>query len=157
MTKGIFIALGSNLGNRRANLKKAVELLKCEIIKSSSLYETEPVGFLDQPWFLNSVVLVDTKLSAVDLLRRCQEIEAKLGRRRDIPKGPRTVDLDLLFYDQMILNTPDLILPHPEIANRRFVLAPLNEIAPDFIHPVLQKTVAELLRDCPDQSTVTQL
>lgn len=157
MTEGIFIALGSNLGDRRLNLQRATELLRVEILKSSSLYETEPVGYLDQPWFLNSVILIQTYLSPVDLLRRCQEVEEKLGRKRDIPKGPRTLDLDLLFFNQIILNTPELILPHPAIADRRFVLEPLNEIAPDFIHPVLHKTVSGLFRDCPDQSVVKKL
>lgn len=157
MTEGIFIGLGSNLGDRRLNLQRAAELLQVEILKNSSLYETEPVGYLQQPWFLNSVIWVQTELSPVDLLRRCQKVEKKLGRKRDIPKGPRTLDLDILFFNQVILNIPDLILPHPAIPERRFVLEPLNEIAPDFIHPVLLKTVSELLRDCPDQSIVRRL
>lgn len=157
MTEGIFIALGSNLGDRLKNLQRAAELLQVEILKNSSLYETEPVGYLQQPWFLNSVIRVHTELSPVDLLRRCQEVEKKLGRKRDIPKGPRTLDLDILFFNQVILNMPDLILPHPAILERRFVLEPLNEIAPNFIHPVLHKTVSELLRDCPDQSIVKKL
>jgi 2-amino-4-hydroxy-6-hydroxymethyldihydropteridine diphosphokinase len=157
MTEGIFIGLGSNLGDRRLNLQRAAELLQIEILKNSSLYETEPVGYLQQPWFLNSVIWVQTELSPVDLLRRCQEVEKKLGRKRDIPKGPRTLDLDVLFFNQVILNIPDLILPHPAIPERRFVLEPLNEIAPDFIHPVLLKIVSELLRDCPDQSIVRKL
>lgn len=157
MTEGIFIALGSNLGERHQNLQSAVELLRVEILKSSSLYQTEPVGYLDQPWFLNSVISIRTDLSPVDLLRRCQEVEGKLGRKRDIPKGPRTADLDILFFDQLVLNTPELILPHPAIADRRFVLEPLNEIAPDFIHPVSRKRISELLQACPDQSIVRRM
>jgi 2-amino-4-hydroxy-6-hydroxymethyldihydropteridine diphosphokinase len=157
MKSGIFLGLGSNLGDRAKNLQEAQKLLDLEILRRSSIYETEPVGYLDQPWFYNAVVLIDTNLTAEGLLARCKEVEQALHRQRGIPTGPRTIDLDLLFYHQAILNTPDLAVPHPAIPQRRFVLEPLNEIAPSFMHPLLKQTVAELLRICPDQSIVRKL
>jgi 2-amino-4-hydroxy-6-hydroxymethyldihydropteridine diphosphokinase len=148
----IFLGIGSNLGNRLSNLQFAFDHFT--VTKKSSIYETEPVEFLEQPWFLNAVVRIETKFSPQELLAYCQSIEMKLGRKREIAKGPRTLDLDILFYADVVLNEPDLIIPHPAIAERRFVLEPMNEIAPDFIHPVLKISISELLANCPDSSTV---
>lgn len=157
MDTGIFIGLGGNLGDRKKNLKKAGELLGLEIVRSSSLYETEPVGYLDQPWFLNAVIRLRTDLQPLELLRRCQEVERRLKRQRKIPMGPRSIDLDILFYGDAVSADPVLTLPHPAVAARRFVLVPLAEIAPDFVHPVLHKTIAVLLDECPDISLVRKL
>jgi 2-amino-4-hydroxy-6-hydroxymethyldihydropteridine diphosphokinase len=151
----IFLGLGSNIGDRLANLSDAFS--NFSVLQRSSIYETEPVGFLNQPWFLNAVINIDTPLSPHALLEFCQSLEKRLGRKRDIPKGPRTIDIDLLFYENRIVSGPKLVIPHPEIAHRRFVLEPLNEIASDFVHPVLNKTITELLRDCIDDSTVGKL
>jgi 2-amino-4-hydroxy-6-hydroxymethyldihydropteridine diphosphokinase len=157
MTEGIFIGLGSNVGDRHFYLQNAIELLQLKVLRNSSLYETEPVGYLDQSWFLNSVILIETDITPVELLLRCQQVENRLGRKREIPKGPRTIDLDILFFHQLILDTPQLIVPHPAIQDRRFVLEPLEEIAPAFMHPVWNKTVSQLLHDCPDKSIVRRL
>lgn len=157
MATGIYLGIGSNLGERRANLQNAVRLSGLKVIRHSSIYETEPVGYLDQHWFLNAVLEVETDLLPSDLLNLCQKVEALLLRVRKTPKGPRTIDLDILFYGDLILQNQVLTLPHPAIQDRRFVLEPLNEIAPDLIHPVLKKTVALLLRECSDTSQVRRL
>jgi 2-amino-4-hydroxy-6-hydroxymethyldihydropteridine diphosphokinase len=157
MSSGIFLGLGSNLGDREQNLIEAKRLLFLQVLHSSSIYETEPVEYLNQPWFLNVVVEVEEGLTARELLVRCQEVEHRMGRQRNIPKGPRKIDLDVLFYNNLVLNDPDLIIPHPSIPERRFVLAPINEIAPDFTHPVLGKTIRQLLLDCSDHSIVRKL
>jgi 2-amino-4-hydroxy-6-hydroxymethyldihydropteridine diphosphokinase len=115
-----------------------------EIIRVSSWYFTEPVGLEDPEWFINGVVLLDTSLLPEILMQKMLEIEAAMGRKRTVKWGPRVVDLDLLCYDQLILNSPDLTIPHPLLEKRRFVLEPMAEVAPDYIHPVLQKTVARL-------------
>jgi 2-amino-4-hydroxy-6-hydroxymethyldihydropteridine diphosphokinase len=115
-----------------------------EIIRVSSWYFTEPVGIEDPEWFINGVVLLDTSLFPEILLQQMLEIETAMGRKRTVKWGPRVIDLDLLCYDQLILNSPDLTLPHPFLEKRRFVLEPMAEIAPDYCHPVLQKTVIQL-------------
>jgi len=127
------------------------------ILKQSSVYETEPVGFLQQPWFYNMVIQIDTDRDPRALLQYCQQIELRLGRTREIFKGPRTIDIDILFYGDLTVQQPDLIIPHPEIPNRRFVLEPLNEIAPDLVHPGIDKRISELLLVCVDTSTVRKL
>lgn len=147
LSNSVFIGLGTNLGNRERNLKKALEHIKAfiKIEYTSSIYETEPVDYEDQAWFLNMVIKGTTKLSAIHLLEKLQSIEDSMGRVRTIKSGPRIIDLDILFYSDKIINCGDLIVPHPEIQNRSFVLTPLQEIAPEFMHPKLKKKMTHLL------------
>jgi 2-amino-4-hydroxy-6-hydroxymethyldihydropteridine diphosphokinase len=146
------IALGSNLDSeggrgRRGNLLEAVERVKelGEVVAVSSFYDTAPVGYTEQPRFLNGALLLETDLEPVELLRELLAIEQSMGRVRGVDKGPRVIDLDLLLYGQTVLETEGLTLPHPEMADRRFVLEPLAEIAPWMVHPVLGLTVGKLL------------
>ncbi len=153
----VYLSLGSNLGDRVANLRAGLAGLagsgfRCE--RSSSYYETEPVGFHDQPWFLNIAVCAETVLAPMDLLKRCLEIELAQGRARGLRNGPRTLDIDILLYGDQAFEEPGLIIPHPRMGQRRFVLEPLAEIAPEVYHPVLMKTVLALLESCPDHSSV---
>lgn len=117
----------------------------------SSIYETEPQDVRDQPWFLNLVVEIATRLAPVELLARIHEVEAHLGRTRDVPKGPRTVDIDILFYDDRVIETSTLRIPHPRLAERRFVLEPLAELAPHLRHPITGRTAVEMLSAVRDQ------
>jgi 2-amino-4-hydroxy-6-hydroxymethyldihydropteridine diphosphokinase len=151
-----FIGLGSNLGDRTATLRTAIQRLEAlgRITGISSLYETEPVGYLEQPSFLNAVVALETALTPADLLRALLGIERDLGRVRSFPNAPRTLDLDLLLVDNVILDTPDLTLPHPRLHGRAFVLVPLAEIAAQVVHPGSGKTMQKLLRALPDQGGV---
>ena len=142
------IALGSNLGDREANLREALRRLSAlgEVKAVSGFCDTEPVGYLDQPWFLNAAAVLETPLPPLQLLAGMLAIEHEMGRERLIPKGPRVIDLDLLLYEERVMSTSELTLPHPEMHARRFVLEPLSEIAPDWRHPALHRTVSELLR-----------
>jgi 2-amino-4-hydroxy-6-hydroxymethyldihydropteridine diphosphokinase len=145
----VYIALGSNVGNRLANLKNAVSNLppQMNVRKKSPVYETPPWGFKDQPPFLNQVVMAETYMEAEPLLGHLKRLETALGREPGFPNGPRLIDMDILFYDDLIIDSPPLVIPHPRLHQRAFVLVPLNDIAPDLIHPVLDKPVSELLLD----------
>ena len=158
----VFLGLGSNLGDRLRNLEEAAKRidLRCgQIVKQSSIYETDPVDFLDQPAFLNQVVEIKTSLTPVELMTECLSIEREMGRVRDIPKGPRSLDIDILIYDKREIDISEpiqLLIPHPRMHLRRFVLEPLAEIAADFMLPTNQ-TVNEVLKDLTDSSRVTKL
>lgn len=148
MAHRVYIALGTNLGDRSTNLMAAQMMLSQEGIRlrgASKVYETAPWGVLDQPDFLNQVLMVETQQNPQELLKCFKDIEYRLGRRTGVRYGPRPMDLDILLYDDMVLETPDLVIPHPRLAERAFVLVPLADLAPDLIHPVLKKTVRELL------------
>ena len=144
-----YIGLGSNLGDKKANCRKALELLaeECRVVRVSSLYHTDPVGYIEQEEFVNAVAAVETDRSPSGLLALCHAIEGRLGRTRTVHWGPRTIDLDILLYGDVVLEQPDLVIPHPLMAERMFVLAPLAEIDPDLMHPVLHKTALQLLHD----------
>jgi 2-amino-4-hydroxy-6-hydroxymethyldihydropteridine diphosphokinase len=144
----VYLSLGSNLGDRECNLEESTRQISefAVIKKSSGIYETEPWGLKDQPRFLNQVILVETKLAPEELLSHLKTIEQKMGRKKTVHYGPRLIDLDILFYDDLLLKTPDLIIPHPHITERAFVLVPLAEIAPNMIHPQHNKTIRELLK-----------
>lgn len=151
-----FVSLGSNLGDRNAYLKQAVQRLGqlpgTRVTRRSSLYRTDPVGYVEQPWFLNAVVELTTHLDPLPLLGALLAIEAELGRVRSVRWGPRTLDLDLLAMDDIQMDTEQLVLPHPRFSERRFVLVPWQELDPDY--RIKGKTVAEHLRQCPDESGV---
>ena len=151
-----YMGLGSNLGSTTTNLRLAVTALSRlgTIAAVSPLYSTEPVGYADQNWFLNACVALQTDLSAEQLLTEIAKIEAALGRERTIPNGPRKIDIDLLFYDDLLVYTADLTVPHPRLHERRFVLEPLAAIAPELVHPGLGKTIAELLARIPPEPAV---
>lgn len=149
-----YLSLGSNLGDRAANLRIAIDRLRelGVIIAESSLYETEPVEVGTQPWFLNCAVALTTAFAPGPFLRRILALEQAMGRQRTAAKEPRTIDVDILFMGGIVVDSPTLMLPHPGIQSRRFVLAPLAEIAPNLMHPVLQKTITQLLNCLPPES-----
>ena len=156
----VFISLGSNLGDRIQNINKAVHRIESTlgvIIKQSALYETKPWGKHDQPDFLNQVILLYSDKIPQECLNTLSSIERELGRKRDEKWGARIIDLDLLYVNDQNINTQKLILPHPGIPNRRFVLVPLAEVAPDFIHPQLLKSQKQLLEECTDELEVKLL
>ena len=153
----IYLSLGSNLGDRAANLKSAIEALAdigVRVLRRSSIFETEPVDFLAQPWFLNCVVEAETSREPRQLLEELQGIEREFGSRKLVPRGPRIIDLDILFYGTEMIHEAGIEIPHPRLAERRFVLVPLAELAPEFQHPVLRMTAAELLAATKDRSVV---
>jgi 2-amino-4-hydroxy-6-hydroxymethyldihydropteridine diphosphokinase len=146
----VYLGIGSNLGNRQNNCEKSLSLLEekgITIIKRSSMIETEPWGVQDQPKFINLVVEIQTELEPGELFCTLKEIEVAIGRTETVRWGPRIVDLDILFYNDAIINSSELIIPHPGIQDRIFVLKPLSEIAPDKMHPVLKKSVRELFQE----------
>lgn len=156
-----FIGLGSNLGQREDFIERAVAALAqtpglC-VRRRSGLYEAEPVGVSEQPWFVNAVVEIETDVSPHALLTVCKQIERALGRQERGRYGPREIDLDILFYDDLIVHESDLQIPHAQLHRRRFVLVPLCEIAPDHVHPVLHQTVAQLLAHVTDSAEVRPL
>jgi 2-amino-4-hydroxy-6-hydroxymethyldihydropteridine diphosphokinase len=158
MDHTVYLALGSNLDNRLANLKRAVTALspQMDVKAKSHIYETPPWGYEDQPKFLNQVIQVKTYLEPEPLLKHIKRLEVMLGRKASFQNGPRLIDMDILFYDDLILNTPSLVIPHPRLHERGFVLLPLMDIAPDLVHPVLQKSVRELLASC-NVSDITKI
>lgn len=153
----IYLSLGSNLGDRAANLRRAIELLPragVRVLRESPLYETEPVDFLEQPWFLNCVVEAETSLAPRALLDNLQAIERNLGSKKLVSRGPRIVDLDVLIYGDQVIHESGMEIPHPRMAERLFVLIPLAELAPELRHPLSRRRIAELLALTKDRSTV---
>jgi 2-amino-4-hydroxy-6-hydroxymethyldihydropteridine diphosphokinase len=153
--KMAYLSLGTNLGDRERNLESAIEKLAAQdlrIRRISSVYETAPVDTDDPRWFLNLVVEAETDLFPMQLLWRAGKIEHSLGRVRTVVNGPRTIDIDILLYGHAVIRSPSLEVPHPRMTQRRFVLAPLAELAPDLRHPVIRKTIQELLDAAPQQS-----
>jgi len=146
----VYLALGSNLGDRLANLKQAIAALspQMEVKAKSRVYETPPWGHTDQPMFLNQALKVKTYVEAEPLLKHLKRLEIALGRKATFQYGPRLIDIDILFYDDLVLDTPSLVIPHPQLHERGFVLMPLNDIAPDLVHPTLKQTVREMLSLC---------
>ena len=156
----VYLSLGSNLGDRTENLRLAIAALAqagVHVTRESSIYETEPVDYLEQGWFLNCVVEAETQLDPFALLRALRAIEAHMGSKKEIPKGPRLMDLDILLYGSESVATPELQIPHPRMHLRRFVLAPLAELAPNLTHPTWHATAAELLARVADRSEVRRL
>ena len=155
-----YLLTGGNEGDRILHMQQAranIELICGRVLQISSLYETAPWGKTDQPDFLNQVLLVETKLTPRSLLEAILSIEGNLGRRRTVKNAPRTIDIDILFYDELITKEPGLVIPHPRIADRRFVLEPMNEMSPDFLHPLLKKTIHQLLQECTDELAVKKM
>lgn len=156
----IFLITGGNIGNRKKNLETAAELIKKhvgKIIKSSKIYETDAWGITDQPTFYNQVLIIESKYSAREVMRKILKIEEKMGRIRSIKNAARIIDIDILFFNDEVINESNLIIPHTEISNRRFVLIPLNELVPEMIHPVFKKSIHELLSTTKDELNATPL
>ncbi len=151
--KRIYLSLGSNIGDREGHLREAVTRLgqsEIRVLGCSPVYETEPVDYTQQGWFLNLVVSGETVLFPMQLLSRLGRVERELGRVRGVPKGPRTIDIDILFYAAAVVDTPRLQIPHPRVAERRFVLQPLADLAPELRHPVTHRTVRQMLVSAPE-------
>ncbi len=159
MRKRVYLSLGSNVGDRTRNLKTAIEKLERlgNVVATSSLYETEPLEVSDQPWFLNLALALDTQSTPQELLQALLAIEQEMGRRRTRNKGPRNIDIDILLFNDSIIATKGLTIPHPALQQRRFVLEPLAEIAPELRHPVLNKTIAELRDQLPPGQKTTKI
>ena len=155
-----YLSIGSNIGERLKFIEQAVSFLglceEIEVVQTSALYETEPWGVKDQNWFLNVAVEINTTLSPQDLLVKCNQIESTLGRTRDVEKrwGERTVDIDIVFYGKQIINTDILVVPHTRMHERAFVLVPMLEIAPEFVHPIFNKSMVDLYESLVDVEDV---
>jgi 2-amino-4-hydroxy-6-hydroxymethyldihydropteridine diphosphokinase len=155
-----YLLIGGNLGNREENLGRSRVHIATDIgkiLRSSSIFETEAWGKQDQPPFLNQVLLIETNSTVTNVLHQLLTIEERMGRKRMEKFGPRLIDIDILFFNNDIIHEPGLTVPHPHLHERRFTLEPLNEIAPLMIHPVLKKTITELLESCPDPLAVKKL
>jgi 2-amino-4-hydroxy-6-hydroxymethyldihydropteridine diphosphokinase len=156
MTK-LYLSLGSNIGNRAENIARAIAALGergVRVTRESSLYETEPLEIKEQPWFLNCAIEAETELSSERLMEVLLDIEREMGRERGVPKGPRLIDMDILLYGSEVVRAAGLEIPHPRMAERKFVLVPLAEIAAEVNYPVSTMTIAEMLEATPDQSEV---
>ncbi len=158
--KRAYLSLGSNLGDRAGNLKRALEELTgagVHVLRVSSYYKTEPVEFRAQSWFINCVAEVETELMPLRLLSVCKLIERRLGRRRGVRKGPRDMDIDILLFEDAVIHSQELVIPHERMAERRFVLAPLAELAPELRHPVSLETIREMLHNTQDAAHVVRM
>jgi 2-amino-4-hydroxy-6-hydroxymethyldihydropteridine diphosphokinase len=156
----VFLLIGGNMGDRLQNLHQAIALLSATcgpVIQQSAVYETAAWGKTDQAAFLNQALLLTTSLTPQELIATILSVEEQLGRRRMEKNGPRVIDIDIIFYNNVVMHEPHLTIPHPQLQNRRFVLVPLQEIAPAFVHPVLHKTITELLEECEDELGVEKL
>jgi 2-amino-4-hydroxy-6-hydroxymethyldihydropteridine diphosphokinase len=153
----VFLSLGSNIGDREEHIRKAFTLLAniCKVRRTSHLYLTEPVGYTEQDWFLNCVVEVETDVDPKKLLSSIKSIERKLGRKKTVKNGPRIIDIDILFYGDYVVNTKNLVIPHPLLQERLFILQPMMDLNPGFVHPVLKKTIQELYVHRPWAEMVT--
>lgn len=151
-----YLSLGSNVGDRASHIGQAITRLEADgnVVAVSSFYETEPVDVIDQPWFLNCAVALETSKSPTELMAALLEIEREMGRQRTREKGPRIIDIDILLFGDAVVDLPELMIPHPAMQQRRFVLEPLAEIAPDARHPLLKKTIRELLAALPPGQAV---
>ena len=157
----VFLGIGGNIGNKQLNFIKVAHLIKTrlgEIIKASSIYETPPWGFISEDHFWNQVLITETEMQPETILKEIHEIETEFGRKRTIGKyTSRKMDIDILYFDDIYLETENLIIPHPKLQNRRFVLVPLVEIAPDFKHPLFRLTNLQLLENCKDESVIIKI
>jgi 2-amino-4-hydroxy-6-hydroxymethyldihydropteridine diphosphokinase len=155
----VYLLIGGNLGDRLVNMLNAIRLIEIQcgrIIEKSSIYETEAWGFTDQPVFYNQALLLETHLDAQNLMQQFIDIELALGRKRDIPLGPRSIDIDIIYFNEDVIALPNITIPHPRMEKRNFVLTPLSEIAPQYIHPILKLSNVQLLKDCEDKSHVNK-
>jgi 2-amino-4-hydroxy-6-hydroxymethyldihydropteridine diphosphokinase len=150
----VFLLIGGNMGDRLQNLHQAIDLLAATcgpVTQQSAVYETAAWGITDQPAFLNQALALTTELTAQELITTVLSVEEQMGRRRLEKFGPRIIDIDILFFNDVIMDEPNLTIPHPQLQNRRFVLAPMEEIAPELVHPVFHKTIEQLLKECKDE------
>ncbi len=156
-----YLGIGSNLGDKIEQCRKAItEILAIHghrLLTQSSFYKTQPMGYLAQDWFINGVIHIETDLEPLELLRKLKEIESKMGRKETVRWGPRAIDLDLLLYDDLVMKTEELEIPHPRLKDRQFVLIPLVEISPNLIHPSLKKTMRELLSEIQEDQGVEKI
>ena len=157
MRHTVYISVGSNLGDKHANCQFGINSLAVtdgiRLVKQSPFYRTEPVGYEDQDWFINGVFCIETDLTPVELLKQMQSVQDRAGRKKSMVRnGPRTLDLDILMFDDQVVDTDTLLIPHPRMHERRFVLQPFCDISPDMIHPVLKKDMKTLLMQLPDNA-----